>query len=494
MNPPGGGGRDDTRDHGAKPASPVIALPADTGAEGATHVLAPRSPAHAGPAPLIEGSIPAAVFKLAWPVAISMGLHTAFHVVNLMWIGRLGASALAAVSTAYFATWLIYALTDLVSFGVTAFVSRRIGERRPELAGEATAHALGIALVLYVLVATTWLLGATPLFRVLGTAPEVGHEGIRYLRLFAAGSLPAFIAFTLEASLRASGDTRTPMRVMLMAVGLNIVLDPLLIFGIGPLPRLGVAGAVLATVISMTLAAVTLVRYFASPRRPFAIPWRRVLESDRALVLSIVRVGAPPAFAGALFSVVYLFLSAFAARMGTVTVAALGIGNRLESLTFLTAGGFEVAASTLVGQALGAGIPRRAERSAWTAAGLMACCATLIGVAMLLASRPLASLFTDDPEVVEETVRFLRILAPCQIFMGIEIPLMGAFTGAGNTMPPTLISVPISILRIPMAWVLSQTLGWGPAGIWWTVSTTCCLRGALMAWWFRRNRWMRGRI
>jgi putative MATE family efflux protein len=208
------------------------------------------------------------------------------------------------------------------------------------------------------------------------------------------------------------------------------------------------------------------------------------------LLASMARIGTPPAVSSLLFSVVYLFLSNVMARFGTIALAALGIGNRLESISYLTAGGFGVAASTLVGQNLGAALPRRAERAAWTATAIIVVLTGIYSVLLFCFAEGFVRVFTSDPRVIVEAARFVRILSFCQAFMGVEIVLQGAFGGAGDTLPPTLISVPISLLRIPLAYLLALPLGFGPGAIWWLLSVSCLIRGLLLGLWFRRNRWM----
>jgi len=204
---------------------------------------------------------------------------------------------------------------------------------------------------------------------------------------------------------------------------------------------------------------------------------------------SLARVGVPYCLIGMLYSVVYLFYAKIAAHFGDAALAILGIGNRLESITYLTAEGFAVATSTFVGQNLGARNPARAEEGAWRATWIMSALGAGIGVLFLVAPELLLRCFTADAAAIELGIPYLRILAICQIFTGLEGAVGGGFVGAGDTVPPMLIHVGFALVRFPLAAWASWGLGLGIYGIAWTMSLTCILRGVLLAFWFRRGRW-----
>lgn len=440
---------------------------------------------------LHDSNIPRTILRLGWPVVVSHVMHTAFHLANIAWVGRLGPGPLAAIGTAVFASWILFSLADLVCIGVTAHVARRIGEGRRELAGESAVQAISLAGALSLLLGAAGLLGAGPLFRALGTEPGVADAAATYTRITFAGSAVILVAYTCEAILRASGDTRTPMKIIAAALLLNAVLDPLFILGPGPFPRWGLAGAAGTTIAVHLGGMLLLLRHLRHHPEKVPVRWDRLLHPDRAMWRSLVRVGSPPALTGILFSVVYLALSRITAQFGTPAVAALALGNRLESISFLTAAGFGAAAATLVGQSLGAGLPERAERCAWNAAALIAVFTGLYGLVMCLFPAALARVFTGDPEVVAAAAANIRILGLCQVFVGLEVVIDDAFGGAGDTLPTTLISLPVSLLRIPLSWAVAVPLGFGPEGVWWTLTITCVARALFKMYWFRRNRWMR---
>lgn len=443
---------------------------------------------------ILQGPIANAMVRLAWPVLVAMTLHTFFNIVNAFWVGRLGPGPLAAVTTGLFATWSLWAVAEMVGVGMVAIIARHVGAGEHAHADRVAAQGILVATVLAVVTAGLGWFFPDWLFRLLGTEPEVSREGGLFLRTIFLGSISFFLLFTFDAILRAWGDTRTPMRISLVVVGLNMLLDPLLIFGPGPFPRWGVLGAGVATVAAHMSGGLLYVGFFHRHRRRFPGILPNLGRADPAIMIACLRIGAPASLNTVLFSIVYLFLAREAAGIGTGPLAALGVGNRIESVSYLTASSLSVAAATIVGQNLGAGQRERARRASRTAAwtGLAVC--SFWGLVFLVLAEPILRLFASDPLVIEPGVMFLRVLAVCQPFMGIEIALSGAFQGAGYTLVPMLFSTAISILRIPLAALANRGLGAGFTGIAWVVSLTCMLRALVMLTLQRRSRWLETRI
>ncbi len=439
---------------------------------------------------LTEGPIGPALMRLAWPVFVSRALHTLYATADTIWVGRLGPEALAAVSTCFFASWILYAVGDVLIAGVTALVARAVGAERDDDARVASATAYVLALGLGCVVAAIGAWGSAPLFRLLFDDPEIVRMGSVYLARFSLVAPILYVSVVAESVFRSCGDSRTPMNVVLIGTALNVVLDPFLIFGIGPFPRLEVEGAAIASVISEGVVLGLFGVLYLRGRFPLgagaSLP-RSTFSREKAI--RIFRIGMPHAAIGVLFSVVYLILARFAGAFGAPALAALGVVNRLESLNYLTATAVGMGVSTLVGQNLGAGLPDRAELSAHRGAQLLTVTTGIVTVVFLVFAEPIVRLFTSDPVAIVEGARFLRIVAISQVFMGWEIVYGHAFTGAGNTLPPMIISVVVSVLRIPMAWWLAFPAGAGPNGIWWTISATGIIRGLVLPWWFRRGGW-----
>jgi putative MATE family efflux protein len=319
------------------------------------------------------------------------------------------------------------------------------------------------------------------LFAVMDTPSHVTELGRVYLGTYLIGAPPYFGFFAVDAAFRASGNTRTPFLLLLASVIGALILDPVLILGLAHAPRLGIAGAAVATVFTRSVAFIFGITLLV--RRKMI----RFGPISAATMRAIARVGLPTAATGIFFSLTYILITRTTSLFGTPAIAALGVGHRVESWTFTVGVGFGAATAAIVGQSLGAGEVDRAARAGWIATGL----ATVIGVigALLeLTYAPdFAALFTTDPAVIAESVRYLRIVAFSTIFIGSELVLEGALGGAGNTLPPMLSSTTFTALRIPLAaWAAAR---WGTDGIWWTISLTAICRGLAMMLLWRGGGW-----
>lgn len=439
--------------------------------------------------PILRGSIGRALFGLAGPVIVGEALHTAFHLVDVAWVGPLGAWATGAIITSMFSLWIAFSLANLVVIGLYAHVSRAIGAGDRGRAGHVVAQALWLSLLLSLIVMAFGGAGAKPLFDLLGTDARVSQAGAAYLRIIALGMPFSFLYLALGAVMRACGNTRTPMIVTGSFVLANVALAPVLIYGVGPFPSLGVEGSALATVICMG-GAVVVYLVLALRRHPdLPITASSLKRIDLSTFRALAVVGAPSCAVGILFSTVYLWYAHLASGFGEAALAVIGLGNRLESITYLTADGFGVAASTFVGQNLGARNPERAEKGAWRAVSIMSAIGAVLGLVFFLIPGTLLSLFTNDAETVRIGMHYVRILAICQLFTGLEGAVGGGFAGAGNTLPPMIVHVAFALVRLPLAWWAVMSLGFGINGIAWTMSLTCVLRGVVLAWWFRRGSW-----
>lgn len=443
---------------------------------------------------LTDGPLLPAIFRLALPAVLSFLLQGTYNFVDTYFVGYLGAESLAGISTGGFILWMIFGLANLVSVGVAAKVARRIGEGdRAE--AECTAvrgiwYGLGTSIVL----AVPFYFLLPILFGFMHTPPDVTAQGLAYITPLIIGLPTIFLSFVMTGIFNASGDTRTPFLLMLLTLSLNALLDPLFIFGLGPLPAFGVAGAAWATIIARVLWIVLALRKLHRPDCAIHLQVRRKIAVSWTDYLSIVRIGLPKAFTGVLFSGIYMALTRVTAEFGTPNIAALRIGHIFEGLSFFTATGFSIAASTLVGQNLGARQPQRAMRAAWMVGGIVFAYTGLVGLAFRLFADNLAGVFSTDESVIIAGASYLMILAWSQPFMGIEIVMEGGFSGAGNTLPPMLIQVPLTLLRYPVAVALAFGTTLGVEGVWWAISGSSLFKGILMTFWFSRGRWRHTKV
>jgi MATE family, multidrug efflux pump len=439
------------------------------------------------PIDLTSGRLSQAIIRLAVPAVAAALLQLLFLLVDTFWVGRiLGPAALAAVSTAGFAVWMLTALGEMIGVGLTAVAARRHGEGAHGLAAIAAGTTLAVALVGGVLVALAGWIGLPWLFAMMGTPAEVTDLGRLYLGTYLIGTPLVFGYFATEATFRASGDTRTPLILLGASVLANVILDPLLIRGIGPLPALGIAGAAIAAVATRGLTLVFGVVVLVRRRLVRASIWHW------RSALTVLRIGAPTAATGVIFSFVYIGLTRITTRFGTPALAALGVGHKLEGVAYMAATGFALAAAAVVGQNLGAVRPDRARRAGWLTTAYATAIAAVAAVAFLAFPETLVSVFTSDRAVIAAGESYLRIIALAELGMAVEIVLEGAMGGAGFTLQPMLWSTCLTVARIPLgAWFAGA---FGLAGVWWAISLTAMGRGVAMAILWREERWQSARV
>jgi putative MATE family efflux protein len=424
---------------------------------------------------LTEGSIRRGIFSLAIPTTAGLLVHSAFEIVDMIWIGRLGGEAIAAVSVSSFIFWLVLSLGEVVETGVLALVARRVGEGDIPRAAYQGWQGIGFSLVASLVVGFAFLLALKGVFRFMQTPPQVTEIGLSYLTIIMLGLPVFFVENAIEAVFMGSGDAKTPMYILIFSLILNAVLDPLLIFGWLGFPEMGVAGAAVATIFSGAVGLVIAFVYLP----PFmygrtAPPLLSRFIPDTEIYNKILKIGLPASASGAFFCFVYMWLTRITTQFGVPAMAALGIGHKLESVTYFTGVGFGEAAATLVGQNY---------------------VSAFMGGMFLLFPAFLMRIFTDDPAIIEAGTLYLRIVAIPQVFGAFDMVIESAFIGAGNTIPPMLISVPLFFSKIPLAYTLSSPSFFGSAtGIWLAIALTMVLNGILIPLWFRRGHWKEKKV
>ena len=435
-------------------------------------------------AQLVNDPLPATIARIALPAVASSLLMTLFFSVDVFWIGtRLGATSLAAASTAVFWIWLVVSIAEMVNVGLTAVASRRYGEGRAHEAARAAGDALLLSLALGIGCAAIGIPLLPHLFGVMRTSAEVSALGVRYLGTYLLGAPLIFGFFAVDAAFRAAGDTRTPLVLLSVSVAVTLVLDPILIVGWGPVPAMGMVGAAIAT---MGTRAVAFALGLAIIGRRGVL---RMGRPDVATLAMIARIGLPTALTGVIFSLIYVAITRTATQFGTPALTALGIGHRVESWLYMIGVGFGAGTAAIVGQNMGAGRIDRAERAGWLSAGACTVFGVVACIVELLAPEWFASIFSHDPAVIHEAAHYLRIAALAQVGIGAEIVLEGALGGAGFTLVPMLTSTAVTASRIPIAvWAAAR---YGTAGLWWTISITALGRAACMLAIWRAGRWKR---
>jgi len=430
---------------------------------------------------MISGSIDRAILHLGAPAALAALLQAGFLVVDTFWLGRVGAVAIAAASTAGFVMWLAQTLGEGAANGSGAVLANAVGADDEPGAKRSAAAGQALAVWGSAVVSSLGLASATAVFVFMGTAGDVSTEGIRYLWVILLGMPTYFIFAWLSAAFRATGDAGTPLKLLAIAAVVNLVVDPVFIFGLGPMPGFGVTGAALATVSAWLISAVW--GWVLLGRMGLRPAVRELLRPPRREVWRALKVGVPLGLEGAFFSVIYIFLTKVTTDFGTPAVAALGVGHKLELLNYFVCAGMGAAATTLVGQNLGAGNPSRAARATWRT--LFLTCLPVGAVTVVLAMFPgqAIAVFNADSEVVSAGTTYVLIVCLSQIFMAIEVVCISAFAGAQWTAVPAAVEMGLTAARVPIAIVLVG-LGFGVEGVWIAISGTTILKGSLLGMMF----------
>jgi putative MATE family efflux protein len=427
---------------------------------------------------MVSGSIDRAVLHLGAPAAMAALLQAGFLVVDTFWLGRVGPVALAAASTAGFTMWLAQTLGDGTAAGSGSVLARAVGAEDEAGAGRSAIAGHALAVWGSAIVSAAGLLLSHATFVFMGTDALVTGEGLKYMWVVFAGMPLYFLFVWLSAAFRAVGDAQTPLRLLALAAVVNLIVDPLLIFGAGPLPGLGVTGAALATVASWLVASARgwqLLGRLGIRPRVFAFFKPPLDETWRAL-----KVGLPLGLEGALFSLIYILLTRVITDFGTPAVAALGVGHKLEVLNYFVCAGMGAAATTLVGQNLGAGESRRAIRCAWRSLFLTCLPVGVITVLLVAFPKVAIGVFSGDSEVISVGVTYVLLVGMTQLFMAAEVVMLGAFAGTQWTAWPAVIVVVLTALRVPMSmWLVAR--GWGVEAVWFAIASTTVVKGAILA-------------
>jgi putative MATE family efflux protein len=435
------------------------------------------------------GSLHRAITLLAIPMVLELAMESLFAVVDIFFVSSLGAEAVATVGLTEAVLTLLYAVSIGLSMSTTAMVARRIGERNRAGAARAAVQAIALGLVVALGTGIPGFMLGGHVLRAMGASPETLATGTTYASIMFGGNAVILLLFLNNAIFRGAGDPAIAMRSLWLANGVNIVLDPILIFGWGPFPELGVTGAAVAT--SFGRGIGVLYQFHALHRGASRV---RITAETFAIDLSVmwrlIRLSCGGIAQMLVATASWVALMRIMAPFGAEAVAGYTIAIRIIVFAILPAWGLSNAAATLVGQNLGAGQVDRAERSVWTT-GLYNT-VFLMGVTVLFvfAAETLVSMFQSDPTIVAVGARALRVISYGYVFYAWGMVMAQAFNGAGDTMTPTW----MNLLcfwggQIPLAWTLAHSAGLGPEGIFWSVTLSETVLALLMIELFRRGRW-----
>jgi putative MATE family efflux protein len=437
------------------------------------------------------GPIRRAIILLAIPMVLEMIMESVFAVVDIFWVSHLGTDAAATVGLTESFLTLIYALAIGLSIGAMAMVARRIGEGNPDGAARVAVQAIAVAL----LVSTTIAVIATPfagrLLGLMGGSQWVVEHGVGFTRVMLACNATVVMLFMVNAIFRGAGDAAIAMRTLWLANWINILLGPCLIFGLGPFPKLGIVGAAIATNIGRgTGALFALIKLFRSGGR-FQIGLRH-LRLEPSVMARMVRLSSTATFQVFIGMASWIGLVRIISSFGSNAVAGYTFGIRVILFALLPSWGMANAAATMVGQALGAKNPDRAERAVWQAGFYNMIFLGIVGVLFVVFAPQIIWFYTSDPQVAQYGVDCLRIVAYGFLFYAYGMVLGQSFNGAGDTWTPTIINLFVFwFWEIPLAWVLSQKFGFGPRGVFIAITVAFSTLAVVSAIVFRQGRWKR---
>ncbi len=437
---------------------------------------------------LTQGSILRHLITLALPIMGMSFMQMAYNLTDMIWVGRTGSGAVAAIGTAGFFMWFGFAMLMSTKIGVEVTVSQSLGKKNPHDASRFSHTGYSAAFAIATLYALT-ILAIAPLlvsFFKLGIDAnhfDVSRAAIHYLRLIAVGMPFAYTNQTLSGIFNGYGNTRTPFYIHGVGLLLNCILDPVLIFGIGFIPPMGVIGAAIATVVAQIVVFLLFHRELHRQKHPVRIS-PDFIFNGLTYLKKIMLIGFPVALQSMLFAFFAMVLARILSSWGPIPIAVQKVGAQIEAISWMTANGFSTALSTFVGQNYGA---RRYDRirSGYTSAMIIMSTIGLIATALLyFLSEPIFRIFLQEKEVVVQGIDYLQILALSQLFMCTEITTAGAFNGIGKSIPPAVNSIVFTGLRIPGALLLAYTAGLAVNGVWWSITISSVIKGILIVAWF----------
>jgi putative MATE family efflux protein len=434
-------------------------------------------------------SLGKAIFILSVPMVLEMIMESVFAVVDIFFVSKLGPYAVATVGITESVMTIVYAIGSGLSMATTALVARRIGEKDSKSAGVAAFQAIMLAFMVSTIISLPGIIWSKSFLRMMGASEEMVSEGYLYPAIMFGSNGIVMLLFIINAVFRSSGDAAISMRVMWLANLINLVLDPLLIFGLGPIPAMGLKGAAIATAIGRSIAVIyQFLLLFRSHHRIHLS-----LSSIRfqpAVMLSLLKVSAGGIMQNLIATSSWILLVRIIAVFGAAALAGYTIAIRILLFALLPAWGLSNAASTLVGQNLGAGSPERAERSVWITSYINMIMMGILGIAILLNAEYLVRIFIHDDEVIRQGALALKIISLGFVFYALSMVMVQGFNGSGDTLTPTYINFfCFWILEIPLAWFLAIVLGMELAGAGIAIVIAESVLAVISWLYFRKGKW-----
>ncbi len=427
---------------------------------------------------LTQGNIFRTITMLSLPIMAQSFIQMAYNMTDMLWIGRVGSGAVAAVGTAGFLIWFSFAFIIIAKIGAEVGVAQSIGKKDRLKARDFARNALQLTIIfafIYTLALVTLSRSLIGFFD-LGD-PQVVADSISYLKIVAWGIVFTFINPVLSGIYNGMGNSKTPFYINAVGLVINIILDPILIFVFD----LGVAGAAYATVFSQAIVTLIFILLFRSSLAPFE-EFHFFKKPIPSVMREIFKFGTPIGLQSGLFTIFATLIAKIIAQWGPVPIAVQKVGSQIEAISWMTASGFSTALSSFVGQNYGADKWDRISKGYYTTIALSGTIGIMASLLLIFFAEPIFVVFIpNDPEALRIGTDYLRILGFSQLFMTLEITSQGAFNGLGKTLPPSLISIIFTGARLPLALILSASTLLGLNGVWWSISISSIFKGTILA-------------
>lgn len=434
-------------------------------------------------------SIKKSIFYLSIPMILEMVMESLFAVVDIFFVGKLGVNAVATVGLTESVLTIIYSIAIGLSMAATAIVARRIGEKNQQAASIAAFQAIMVCSIFAIAMAVIGVWQAQTMLRLMGGSEELIAEGYRYTQIVFGGNVAIMLLFLINGIFRGAGNAALAMRALWIANGFNIVLDPLLIFGWGPIPAMGLEGAAWATTIGRSLGVVFQLLVLFKGMSIIRFYWES-LQMNWKTIWTILKVASGGMGQFLIESASWIFLMRIISESGSVALAGYTIAVRLIIFVLLPAFGFSNAAATLVGQNLGALQPGRAERSAWLSAHITALFLGVCSVVFIIGAGYFIAIFNQEAGVIEVGRLGLTIICLGYVFFAYGMVMSQSLNGAGDTRTPTIINLAVLWgFQLPLAYVLANTFTMGAVGVFWAITIAHSVHALVSMWVFKKGKW-----
>ena len=435
------------------------------------------------------GSIDRAIFLLAIPMVLEMVLESLFAVVDIYFVNKIGIDASSTVVLTEASLSILYSVAWGLAIGVTALVARRAGEKNFKAASEIAVQAILLGTFLSLIISVIGFIFPKEILTLMGATDKVASENYLFTQIMLTGNIVIMLLFINNAVFRGVGNASIAMKALLMANAINIVLDPLLILGIGPFPKLGIVGAAVATTFGRLCAVLYQFYHLFHGKALIQLAFKQ-FTVQLSVMRSILKTSAGGMFQFIIGSCSWIFLAMIIAESGTAAVSGYGTAIRICIFTLLPAWGMANAAATLVGQNLGARQPERAEKSVWRTAFLTFCSFAIVAIIFFVFGEQLMRFFTSDEAAITAGTQCLHILAIGYIFFAYGMIISQAFNGAGDTKTPTYINLFVFwALQIPIAYFLAKFLKLGPVGVYTAIAVSETVLAIISIIVFKKGKW-----